>query len=114
MTAREATHTPPLDLLFGAVALSKRYDVQTFLPRLIHTIEAQNSPLRFNEVASFAIAHGIAPLRMACHGVADCSPVRQQFDEALLSPEVMFEFEGLWPKARPECRGQKRSRSVAL
>ena len=106
---KQSKQRPPLDLLFGAVALSKKYDVQTFLPRLIHKIDAQNSPLLFNEVASFAIAHDIAALRKACHRVANYPLVRRQFDEEMLSPEVMSEFgEGA------ERRGQKRSRSVAL
>jgi hypothetical protein len=110
---KESKQRPPLDLLFGAVALSKKYDVQTFLPRLIHKIDAQNSPLRFNEVASFAIAHDIAPLRNACRRVADCSYVRQQFDEEMLSPEVRLEFGPVLHEAGADRRGWKR-RSVAL
>ena len=83
------------------------------LPKLIHKIEAQNSPLRFNEVASFAIAHDIAPLRNACRRVADCSYVRQQFDEEMLSPEVRLEFGPVLHEAEADRRGQTR-RSVEL
>jgi len=94
------TAEPPLELLLGAAALSKQYDVQGFLPKLVEKLKDKLSARTFNEIARFAIARDIAPLRMRCLAFAQTSDdVLGDYREGKLSPEVAFELQAVFPAA---------------
>mmetsp|Transcript_53548 Transcript_53548/g.148882 ORF Transcript_53548/g.148882 Transcript_53548/m.148882 type:complete len:289 (-) Transcript_53548:147-1013(-) len=99
---------PPLDLLFASAAISKQYGVRGFLDKMVQKIKARIDVGTFDEIAAFAIAHDLGPLRVSCVRVAEAShAVRQLYDAGRLRPEVAFELQAIWPP-RSERRGKKR------
>merc|ERR1712159_964490 len=70
----------PLSLLCGATAFCKKFEVQGFFDVLLQRITDRLIASDFNEIASFAIKHDIAPLRWKCMKFAEAShEIRAKF-----------------------------------
>jgi len=97
--------SPPLELLLAAAKISKQYDIDSLLMKLVDKLAARLDASNFDEITCFAISIDMAPLRLKCLRFAEANPhIKKKFEQGSLQPEVMFELKAVWPSPQ----GQKR------
>eukprot|EP00929_Paragymnodinium_shiwhaense_P090467 TRINITY_DN50661_c0_g1_i1.p1 TRINITY_DN50661_c0_g1~~TRINITY_DN50661_c0_g1_i1.p1 ORF type:complete len:256 (-),score=27.78 TRINITY_DN50661_c0_g1_i1:232-945(-) len=99
-SSKPAPPQVPWNILSGAMAFAKQYDMQGLLQVLLKRATERVSEISFDDVMLSAIKLDISPLKMACLKFAEKSSViRGKFYEKRLSDPVLFELCAIWPDA---------------
>lgn len=85
--------SPPISLLMTAVALAKQFQVDWLTYVLVDVIKRRISEVSFESILAAAVAHDIAPIRLAALDFARKSvEVWRRYDNGEYAPEVLFEL----------------------
>eukprot|EP00933_Yihiella_yeosuensis_P000606 TRINITY_DN100979_c0_g1_i1.p1 TRINITY_DN100979_c0_g1~~TRINITY_DN100979_c0_g1_i1.p1 ORF type:complete len:296 (-),score=36.21 TRINITY_DN100979_c0_g1_i1:104-991(-) len=92
-----------LQLVIAAATFFKKYLVRGFLELMVEWLKKRVDKDNFTDVLQFAIKEDIAPMRLFCSRFAEgVVEIRQNFDNKVYPPEIMWELQAIWPMPPPQ------------
>eukprot|EP00929_Paragymnodinium_shiwhaense_P096961 TRINITY_DN58729_c0_g1_i1.p1 TRINITY_DN58729_c0_g1~~TRINITY_DN58729_c0_g1_i1.p1 ORF type:complete len:310 (-),score=55.77 TRINITY_DN58729_c0_g1_i1:492-1373(-) len=100
---QKPTEQVPWEVLAGALAFAKQYQMIEFLSSLVECAKRRIQRETFEEIMADAISLDVSPLKMACLDFARNNlDIKTCFEAKTLSAPVLFELCALWPQRPPE------------